>query len=107
MRHLTGMSIDKQATRLDNIFSLVVEQANVTNVGLQSIDTECENSCRCTRVRIKFCGCFIDADIRCLRRENDRNQKLKRLLVLKLGGWRRRAFAQYPEDGCTFFLVHG
>ena len=68
------MLLDEKAASLDDIFCFGLIQADGLNIENQSVDTQCIDSCRGIRNRVELARGFVDRHIRCLCRQNHRDQ---------------------------------
>ena len=97
-RHFTAVIVDQRLAERDNILRLGIEQADGLDGVAQCILAEFEHLARGLDTREQRATGDVDADVRRLRRENDRDQQLERIFGFELGRGRGVRLRQPPEE---------
>ena len=84
--YLSVVLLDQHAAGGDDVLRLGTEQADGLDVFGKPILPKCQHAFRVRCDRKKAGGGFVDTNIRCLCRQNDRNQQLEWGRVVQFGG---------------------
>ena len=79
------MLVKQNAAGLDDVFRLVVEKTDRSDIGLEPADPELEDGRRRIGNRVKLRCCLVDADVGCLRRQYDGDEQFERAVVIEFG----------------------
>src|SRR5690625_375316 len=104
-RNLAAVVFDQDAAGGDDVFGLVVVQADGVDVALESVFAQVEDGPGGAGHREQLARGLVDADVGCLRGQGHGDQQLERRGVFQLGGRARIELAQAREhvDDVGFF----
>ncbi len=105
VRNLAAVLVEQDPAGLDDVLCLGVEQADGLDVLAEFPLAQFDDGLRRVGDRIQLFGGLVDADVRCLCRQDDGDQQFKSICIVKFGVGFRIVFGQplkYP--GADLFI---
>ena len=106
-RHFAIVFVEQDATGLDYVFGLTVEETDGAYVLLQALDAMVVDCLWCVGNRVELTRGLVDPDIGGLGRQNHGDEQFEWRVVFELSRRLGIGVAQGREDGSSFLAIHG